>query len=111
MINKDRAFFQYKSGDLVYIISLLTSQLHTALQKVTIKYVGPVVIYKIIDPHNYLLMTLDGNILRGLFKHERLKPANMRTSQGNIQNLAQLKLIMNTGLGFEQILRFSYNIK
>ena len=28
MINKDRAyFFQYKSGDLVYIISLLTSQL------------------------------------------------------------------------------------
>ena len=30
MINKDRAFFQYKSGDLVYIISPLTSQLHTA---------------------------------------------------------------------------------
>ena len=27
MINKNRAFFQYKSGDLVYIISLLTSQL------------------------------------------------------------------------------------
>ena len=50
MINKDRAFFQYKSGDLVYIISMLTSQLCTASQKVTIKYVGPVVIYKIIDP-------------------------------------------------------------
>ena len=30
MINKDRAFFQYNSGDLVYIISLLTSQLCTA---------------------------------------------------------------------------------
>ena len=30
MINKDRAFFQYKSGDLVYIISPLTSQLCTA---------------------------------------------------------------------------------
>ena len=25
MINKDRAFFQYKGGDLVYIISPLTS--------------------------------------------------------------------------------------
>ena len=76
MINKDRAFFQYKSGDLVYIISSLTSQLYTASCKVTIKYVGPVVIYKIIDPHNYLLLTLDGNIfiLRGLFKQERLKP-------------------------------------
>ena len=69
MINKDRAFFQYNSGDLVYIISLLTSQLCTASRKVIIKYVGPVVIYKITDPHNYLLMTLDGKILRGLFEH------------------------------------------
>ena len=44
MINKDRTFFQYNSGDIVYIILLLTSQLHTGSQKVTIKYVGPVVI-------------------------------------------------------------------
>ena len=79
MINKDRAFFQFKSGDLVYIISPLTSQLHTASFKVTIKYVGPVVIYKIIDPHNYLLMTLDDRTLRGLFEHERLNPTNIRT--------------------------------
>ena len=49
MINKDRAFFQYKSGDLIYIISPLTSQLCPALQKVIIKYVGPVMVYKIID--------------------------------------------------------------
>ena len=68
--------------------------------KVTIKYVHPVAIYKIVDPHNYLLMTLDGRILRGLFEHEGLKPANIRTSQGNIQYLAQLKQNMNTGLKF-----------
>ena len=97
MINKDRAFFQYNSRDLFYIISPLTSQLCTASRKVTIKYVGPVVIYKIIHPHNYLLMTLDGKILRGLFECERLKPANIRTSQGNIQNLVQLKQVMNAG--------------
>ena len=84
MINKDRAFFQYKGGDLVYIISPLTSQLCTATHKVRIKYVGPAVIYKIIDPHNYLIMTLDGRILRGLFEHERLKPMNIRKSQGNV---------------------------
>ena len=88
MINKDRAFFQYNSGDLVYIISPLTSLLHTVSRKVAIKYVGPVVIYTIIDPHNSPLMTLDGKILRGLFKHERLKPANIRTSQENVQELA-----------------------
>ena len=54
MVNKDRVFFQYKSRELVYIISPLTSQLFTASHKISIKYVGPVVIYKIIDPHNYL---------------------------------------------------------
>ena len=74
--------------------------MYTALLKVTIIYVGPVVIYKIIDPHNYLLMTLDGRILRGLFEHERLKPMNIRTSEGNVQNLAQLKQILNAGLKF-----------
>ena len=86
MINKDRENCQYRGGDLVYIISPLTSQLRTASQKIPIKYVGPMVVYKIIDPHNYLLMTLDGKILQGIFEHERLKPAIIRTNQGNVQN-------------------------
>ena len=66
MINKDGENFQYRGGDLVYIISPLTSQLRTASQKITIKYVGPVVVNKIVDPHTYLLMTLDGKLLRGI---------------------------------------------
>ena len=66
------------------------------------KYVGPVVIYKIIDPHNYLLMTLDGIMLRGIFEHERLKLAIIRTNQGNVQNLAELKQIMNMELKLDQ---------
>ena len=61
-------------------------------------YVGPVVIYKIIDPHNYLLMTLAGKILRELFEHERVRPAIIRTSQGNVHNLGQLKQVINAGL-------------
>ena len=43
-------------------------------------------------------MTLDGKILRGLFEHERLKPATIRTSQGNVCNLLQLKQIVNIGV-------------
>ena len=43
-------------------------------------------------------MTLDSKILRGLLEHERLKPANIRKSQGNVQNLAQLKQVINAGL-------------
>ena len=80
MINKDRKNFQYRGGDLVYIISPLISQLRTASQKIAIKYVGPVVVYKIVDPHNYLLMTLDGKILKGIFEHERLNPMVIRTN-------------------------------
>ena len=98
MINKDRNFSQYNSRDLVYIILPLTSQLHTTSRKVMIKYVGPVVVYKIIDLHNNLLVTLDWTILRGLFEHERLKPAIIRTSQGNVHNLAQFKQIINIGI-------------
>ena len=100
MINKDGENFQYKGGDLVYIISPLTIQLRTNSWKIAIKYVGPIVVYKIIDHHNYLLMTLDGKILRGIFEHEKLKPAIIRMNQGNVQNLADLRLVLNTDLKF-----------
>ena len=94
LINKDREDFQYNSGDLVYITLPLTSQLRTASRKVSIKYVGPLAVYKIVDPHNYLLIKL----LRGLFEHERLKPAVIRTNQGNVTNLSKLKQVMSSGL-------------
>ena len=98
MINKNCEDFQYNSRDLVYIISPLTSQLRTNSRKVTIKYIGPLVICKIVHSHNYLLMTLDGKILRGLFKFERLKPATLRTSHSNVCTLVQLKQVLNLGL-------------
>ena len=98
LLNKDREYFQYNSGDLVYLISPLTSQLRTASRKIMVKYVGPLVVYKIVDPHNYLLLTLDGKLLRGLFEHKRIKPAIIKTSKGNATNLAHLKQVMSTGI-------------
>ena len=98
LINKDRDNFQYNSGDLVYIISPLTSQLRMASRKVSMKYVGPLAMYKIVDPHKYMLITLDGKLLRGLFEHEGLKPAVMRTDQGNVTNLSKLKQVISSGL-------------
>ena len=97
-MNKDRDYFQYNGGDLVYIISPLTRQLRTASRKITIQYVGPLTFYKIVDPHNYLLITLDGKLLRGLFEHERLKPAVIRTNHGNVTNLSKLRQVMALGL-------------
>ena len=78
----------------------MTSQLPMASRKVMIKYVGPVIVYKIIDPHNYLLKTLDGKLIRGLFEHERLKPAVLRTSEVNVTNLVKVKQLFNMGLTF-----------
>ena len=43
-------------------------------------------------------MTLDRNLLRGLFEHERLKPAVIRTNQGNVTNLSKLKQVMSSRL-------------
>ena len=108
MINKDKENIQYKGGDLVYIISPLTSKLRTNSQKIAVKYVGPVVVYKIEDPHNYLLMTLDGIILKGIVECERLKPAVIRTNHGNVENLAKLSQVMSTMLKLNQY--YSYSV-
>ena len=98
MINENRDFFQHNNGDLVYIISPLMSQLCTASRKVIIKYVGPVVIYKLIDPHSYQLMTLDGKILKGLLEHERLKPANIRKKSKKCSKLHAFKTSYECGI-------------
>ena len=97
-LNKDREFFQYNSRDLVYLISPLTSQLRTSSRKFGINYMGPLVIYKMVDPHNYLLMTIDGQLMRGLFEHERLKPATLPMGRGNVKTLSELKRIMNLAI-------------
>ena len=91
LINKGREYFQYNPGDLVYLISPLTTQLRTNSRKVSVKYVGPLVVYRIVDPHNYLLMTIDGQLMRGLFEHERLKPAMIRTDKDNVTTLICIK--------------------
>ena len=74
------------------------SQLRTVSRKIMVKYVGPLAVYKIIGSHNYLLMTLDGKLLQGLFEHERIKPAVIRTSDGNMTNLVHLKQVISVGM-------------
>ena len=51
-----------------------------------------------IDPHNYLLMTLGGKILQGLFEFKRIKPVTLRTGHGNVNTLAQLKQVLSLGI-------------
>ena len=95
LLNKDREFVQYNSRDLVYLISPLTSQLRMPSRKFGVNYMGPLVIYKIVDLHNYLLMTIEGQLMRGLFEHKRLKPATIPMDRGNVRTLSELKRVMN----------------
>ena len=97
MINKNRENFQYMGRRSCLHYFTFDKPVKNSW-KIAVKYVGPVVIYKIVDPHNYLLMTLDGIILKGIFEHERLKPTIIKTSCGNVQNLAELRQVMNTKL-------------
>ena len=95
LLNKDKDFFQYSSRDLVYLISPLTSHLRTSSRKFGVNYVGPLVIYKSVDPHNHLFMTIEGQLMRGLFEYERLKPAILQMDKGNVHTLSALKRVMN----------------
>ena len=68
MLNNEMEFFLYKSGDLVYIISPLTSHLRTSSRKLSVMYVGYIIVYKIVDPTSFILCTLDGKLLFELFE-------------------------------------------
>ena len=43
-------------------------------------------------------MTLNSKILRGLFEYERLRPAIIKTIQGNVPFLPHLKEVLNIGI-------------
>ena len=103
IINKNHTDFQYNSRDLVYIISPLTSQLRTNLRKGTIKYVGPLVIYKIVDAYNYLLMTLDGKILRGLFEHERLTTSDCKDKLWQCNQFRSIETGFDFRIGYIEV--------
>ena len=97
-LKKDREFFQYKSEDLVYIISPPTSQFRASSKKVSVKFVGPMIVHRIINPKSFLLCTLYAKFWLGLFEHERLKPTVIRSSQGNVTSLTQLKQVLHAGI-------------
>ena len=95
MINKHRALLQYNSRDLGFIISPLMSHLCTASRKVHNKICRSSSYLQNYRPPQLSINDIRWQILRGLFEHKRLEPANIRTNQGNVPNLAQLKQVIN----------------
>ena len=73
MISKDRPKSKYKTRDLVYLISSQISQLKTNSRKFKFIYVCLLVVYKIIDKFQYILIHTKGRILNCFFYFNRLE--------------------------------------
>ena len=83
--------------DLVYLISPQTSLLKTSSRKLNNIYIGPLVVYKIMDTFQCILRDIEGKILNGIFNFNGLKQAYLRTTKGPVSTLVDLKKL-NLGL-------------
>ena len=74
------------------------SMVQTGNRKVAYFFVGPLVIFKAVEPNQFLLMSLDGQIYASLIEETRLKPGTISTSKGNVTTLVELRQALSTGL-------------
>jgi hypothetical protein len=97
LVNKDKEFHFFSAGQLVYMYFPAGALLQTGTRKIVCNFVGPLVIYRAISPNQFLLMSLDGLIYPHLIEETRIKPGVVRTTQGNVSTLADLKSVIRSG--------------
>jgi hypothetical protein len=95
--NKDKTYHSYSVGQLVYLYHPKGALLQTGTRKIACHFIGPLVIYQAISPNQFLLMSLDGIVYPQLIEETRIKPGQIRTTQGNVSTLADLKQVIRTG--------------
>ena len=96
--NKDRTRHLYSAGQIVYLHLPSGALLQTGSRKIRCQFVGPLVIYRAVSPTQFLLMSLDGVLYPYLIEEARIKPGHIRTTQGNVSTLADLKTVLRTAL-------------
>ena len=74
----------YEIGDIVYLASPTHSELVTSSKKICLKWVGPYIIYNMLNDTNTILQALDGTIISTVVSTHRLKHATIRTKEGKI---------------------------
>ena len=74
------------------------SVVETGSRKIKCNYIGPLIIFKPVGPNQFLLMSLDGLIYPHLTEQSRLKAKTIWTTKGNVNNLADLRKALSTGL-------------
>ena len=96
--NKDKEFYSFQVGDLVYLYEPRGATLQTGSKKITCNFVGPLVIYKAISQRQFFLMSLDGLVYPHIIEETRIKPGYIYTSQGIVRTLAELKKVLRAGI-------------
>ena len=97
IMNRDREFHGYTSGQLVYLFCPSNSTLTTNRRKFTCQFVGPLAIWKCFSPTQFVLMSLDGVVYPYLVEETRLKPGVIRTTKGNVFTLPALRQMVKSG--------------
>ena len=100
LLNKDREYQAFEVGQIVYMFQARGSVTETGSRKIRCNYIyiGPLVIFKAVGPNQFLLMSLDGLIYPHLIEQSRLKAGTIWTTKGNVNNLADLRRALSTGL-------------
>jgi hypothetical protein len=80
----------YQEGMLVYLLAPSAAALRMASKKLTMQYVGPLVITALPDTNHVILSTLEGQQLTGTFHVNRIKPAWIRTPNGPTNTINKL---------------------
>ena len=73
LLNKDREYQAFEVGQIVYMFQAGGSVIETGSRKIRCNYIGPLVIFKVVGPNQFLLMSLDGLIYPHLIEQSRLK--------------------------------------
>ena len=97
VMNRDREFHGYTSGQLVYLFYPSNSTLTSNRRKFTCQFVGPLAIWKCFSPIQFVLMSLDGVVYPYLVEETRLKPGVIRTTKGNVFTLPALRQMVKSG--------------
>ena len=97
LLNKDREYQAFEEGQIVYMYQARGSIVETGSRKIKCNYIGPLIIFKAVGPYQFL-MFLDGLIYPHLIEQSRLKAGTIWTTKGNVNNLADLRKALRTGL-------------
>ena len=86
MLNKDREYQAFEVGQIVYMYQARGNVVETGSRKIRCNYIGLLVIFKAVDPNQFLLMSLDGLIYPHLIEQSRLKAGTIWTTKGNVSS-------------------------